>query len=53
LSLGAYELLAAEKLTIKPQWPEVSFQELIRIAFKDRLIADLDHPVIKRLRGLT
>jgi hypothetical protein len=52
MSLGAYEMLAAEKLTIEPAWPEVSFQELIRIAFKDRLIADLDHPVIQRLRGL-
>jgi len=53
MSLGGYELIAAEGITAEPQWPAVSFQELIRIAFKDRLIAGLDHPVVKRLRGLT
>jgi hypothetical protein len=26
---------------------------LLRVAFKDRLVADLDHPLVKRLRGLT
>ena len=35
-----------------PEWPTLSFQELLRIAFRDRLIDRLDHPVIKRLRGL-
>ena len=34
-----------------PTWPEESFQELIRIAFKDRFIKDKDHLVIRRLRG--
>jgi hypothetical protein len=52
MSLGAYELIAAEGITAQPSWPDVSFQELIRIAFRDRLITDLDHPVVKRLRGL-
>jgi len=52
MSLGAYEMTAAGMQTVEPQWPEVSFQELIRIAFKDKLIANLDHLVVKRLRGL-
>jgi hypothetical protein len=52
MSLGAYELIAAEAIATGPQWPDVSFQELLRIAFRDRLITDLAHPVIKRLRGL-
>ena len=34
-----------------PDWPELSFAEIFRIAFKDRLINSLDHPVVKRLRG--
>lgn len=34
-----------------PQWPEISFQEIIRLAFRDRLIDSLDHPVIRELRG--
>lgn len=34
-----------------PQWPEISFQEIVRLAFRDRLIDSLDHPVIRELRG--
>ena len=53
MSLGAYETTAAESLIPEPEWPQQSFQELLRIAFKDRLVDRLDHPVVKRLRGLT
>jgi len=35
-----------------PVWPELSFQDLLRIAYRDRMITTLDHPVVKRLRGL-
>ena len=52
MSLGAYEITVAESAMADPAWPEHSFQELVRIAFRDRMIATLDHPVIKRLRGL-
>jgi hypothetical protein len=50
--LGAYETWEAESVMAEPVWPELSFQQLIKIAFRDRIIADIDHPVIKRLRGL-
>ena len=50
LSLGAYEIVEAAT-TAEPEWPTVSFQELLRIAFRDRLVDRLDHAVIKRLRG--
>ena len=50
--LGAYEMFVAESVMSEPVWPEVSFRELIKLAFRDRLITQLDHPVIKRLRGL-
>jgi hypothetical protein len=33
-------------------WPEVTFQELIRIGFRDRVIDAVTHPVVRRLRGL-
>jgi hypothetical protein len=52
MSLGAYEMFVAESAMSEPTWPEVTYQELIRLAFRDRLITTLDHPVIKRLRGL-
>ena len=53
MALGAYEVAVAETITTEPQWPDASFQDLLRIAFKGRLITDLSHPVIKRLRGLS
>jgi hypothetical protein len=51
MGLGAYEIFEAEGSIPDPDWPDLSFEEIYRIAFKDRLIADPDHPVIKRLRG--
>ena len=52
MNLGAYEMYVAENEKIPdPTWPELSFDEIIRIAFRDRLIDSPDHPVIKRLRG--
>jgi len=52
MNLGAYEMYVAENEKIPdPTWPELSFDEIIRIAFRDRLIDSPEHPVIKRLRG--
>ncbi len=51
MSLGAYEVFHATGQLSDPDWPSLSFQELLRIAFKDRYISDLDHPVLRRLRG--
>jgi hypothetical protein len=53
MALGAYEIFEAASTISDPQWPEgLSFHELLRIAFRDRLVANFDHPVIRRLRGL-
>lgn len=46
----AYEARIAEGNSA-PQWPTETFSELLRIAFKDRVIDRLDHPVIKELYG--
>jgi hypothetical protein len=51
MSLGAYEIYVAESTMSEPEWPEINFQELIRLAFRDRLVDSLSHPVVKRLRG--
>jgi len=53
MSLGAYEMFTAEKTIAEPVWPELPFQELLRIAFKDRIVDTIDHPLVKRLRGLS
>ena len=50
-SLGAYEPFVATGDLPAPEWPDKPFQELVRIAFRDKLIDTLDHPVVKRLQG--
>lgn len=49
--IKSHKILAAKNLTDNPVWPEVGFQELLKLAFQDRYITDLNHPVIKNLRG--
>ena len=51
MSLGGYEVFKTQAELPEPEWPEQSFRELLRIAFKDRLIENWDHPVLQRLRG--
>jgi hypothetical protein len=52
MSLGAYEITAAESIMAEPEWPKEPFTELLRIGFRNRLIDTIDHQVIKNLRGL-
>ena len=52
MSLGAYRIYRAEGALSDPTWPEKSLNELLEIAFKDRIIDREDHPVVRRLRGL-
>jgi hypothetical protein len=52
MSLGAYDLFTAESDIPDPEWSELEpFQDLVRIAYRGRLVVALDHPVIKRLSG--
>ena len=51
MSLGAYEVFSAVADIPAPTWPDKSLSELLRVAFRDKLIDSLDHPVLKRLRG--
>jgi hypothetical protein len=49
MKAGAYDIFVAEGVTAEPTWPELPLQELIRIAFKDRLITSLNHRIVQRL----
>ncbi|MEX1230834.1 MAG: hypothetical protein WEB58_11385 [Planctomycetaceae bacterium] len=51
MALGAYEVWEAMGDIPEPTWPDTSFRDILAIAFKDRRIDSLDHPVLKRLRG--
>ena len=54
MALGAYEITKAPPGLSDPEWPtptEYSFHDLLRIAFRERIINSFDHAVLKRLRG--
>src|SRR5262245_52474153 len=51
MSLGAYDVFVATGEFPEPEWPEVTYQKLLEIAFRDRFIRVPEHPVIKKLRG--
>ena len=51
MSLGAYEIHTAEGITDEPKWPEMSMNEILDITFKGKIILDLNHFVLKQLRG--
>src|SRR5271166_2823005 len=51
MSLGAYELAVAPAQLPEPEWPGIAFQEIIKIAFRDKMISEWKHPVLRRLRG--
>jgi len=48
---GCYEAFEAVAKLPEPEWPTVGFKDLLKAAFQDRFIQDLDHPVILKLRG--
>ncbi len=51
MSLGAYEIFVATTDLPEPEWPNLSFEDMLQIAFRDHFIETLDHPVCRRLRG--
>jgi hypothetical protein len=52
MSLGGYEIYIATRDDLpEPIWPDLSFQEILNIAFRGRFIQTLDHPIIRRLKG--
>ena len=50
-SANNYDVVEATAPLGDPTWPSESFEQLWRIAFKDRQIDSLDHPVLRKLRG--
>lgn len=51
MALGAYDVFQATGDLPEPEWPDLPFRELLRVAFRDRFIQSEDHPVLRRLRG--
>jgi hypothetical protein len=51
MALGANDVDQAVALTDEPTWPDLSFEEIVKIAFKHRYISSWDDEVLRRLRG--
>jgi hypothetical protein len=52
MDLGAYEAISAPGKLPDPEWPaDYTFNDFLRIGFRERLISKFDHPVLKKLRG--
>jgi hypothetical protein len=52
MSLGAYEIFEASGDLPEPVWPDISFEEILKIAFRDHIVNSLDHPLVQRLQGV-
>lgn len=49
--LGGYEIFEATSKLPDPVWPDISLDELLDVAFKGRIITDLDHPIVQERLG--
>ena len=52
MAAGGYDTFTASAALAEPEWPELTMAELLKLAFADRYVTSLDHPVVRRLRGL-
>ena len=53
MSLGYYRIYRAEGDIPDPVWPDKPFPELLKLAFAKLVIDSPDHPIVRRLRGLS
>jgi hypothetical protein len=51
MGVGGYEVAQPSANLSEPVWPDLPFRELLRIAFRERFVDSLDHPILRRLRG--
>lgn len=52
MNFKGYRVFDARGHIPEPTWPKQSFVDLLQIAFRDRVIETLDHPVVRKLQGL-
>jgi hypothetical protein len=51
MHLGAYDVAVAPGIVTGPEWPDLTLQQIIKIAFRNNMIDTWDHSVLRRLRG--
>src|SRR5262249_51515333 len=52
MTIGANEIIEARGDFPDPLWPDFPFQEILRTAFRDRIVDRADHPLVQRLQGI-
>jgi hypothetical protein len=51
LARRAYDINLPVNPKPDPEWPEISFNELLKLAFKGNVIDSTDHPIVKKILG--
>ncbi|MCA9213792.1 MAG: hypothetical protein KDB27_12045 [Planctomycetales bacterium] len=51
MASGEYLIFEATGNLPDPEWPELSFREMLELTFKTRLIDSMDHAFLRNLRG--
>jgi hypothetical protein len=51
MPLGAYDISVPRGDLPEPEWPDLTFERILELAFRDRFIDSVIHPVLKQLRG--
>ncbi|MCM3567545.1 hypothetical protein [Neobacillus mesonae] len=52
-NIGGYDCYHAEGNLADPNWPDEDFQSLLLKAFKHRIIDNMDHEALNKLRGMS
>jgi hypothetical protein len=47
MDLGGYDIFKALAPIDEPDWSKMTFQQLLEVAFRNRIISNRDHPVLK------
>lgn len=48
---GLYDTFKATGKLAPPEWPTLSFHDILKLSFRERFIQHIDHPVLRALRG--
>jgi len=51
INIGGYDVYEAEGELPEPEWPAHDIEELVKVAFRGKIIESLDHPIIQSLLG--
>lgn len=51
MTLAAYEVYPARNTPPDPEWPDLTLEQLLNIAFKNHFIDSIDHPIVRRILG--